>query len=160
MTQTNQNIRKAAAGAGVKLWQIADKLGYTDSYFSRLLRKELPEDKQAQIMQIIADLEQEAENSQIKKGHELRFVPGHDSNISEEQKEEISAYIDFLPEKRQENQDIVRCNECVNYHEYKDWDRYCQESFTTNECKMLKRDFGADGYCSLGRRKKAANETD
>ncbi len=61
MTQTNQNIRKAAAGAGVKLWQIADKLGYTDSYFSRLLRKELPEDKQAQIMQIIAELEQEAE---------------------------------------------------------------------------------------------------
>lgn len=32
MTQTNQNIRKAAAEAGVKLWQIADKLGYTDSY--------------------------------------------------------------------------------------------------------------------------------
>ena len=29
MTQTNQNIRKAAAEAGVKLWQIADKLGYT-----------------------------------------------------------------------------------------------------------------------------------
>ena len=45
----------------MKLWQIADKLGYTDSYFSRLLRKELPEDKQAQIMQIIAELEQEAE---------------------------------------------------------------------------------------------------
>ena len=42
MTQTNQNIRKAAAEAGVKLWQIADKLGYTDSCFSRLLRKELP----------------------------------------------------------------------------------------------------------------------
>ena len=45
----------------MKLWQIADKLGYTDSYFSRLLRKELPEAKQAQIMQIIAELEQEAE---------------------------------------------------------------------------------------------------
>ena len=33
--------------------------------------------------------------SQLKKGSELQFVPGHDSNISEEQKEEISAYIDF-----------------------------------------------------------------
>ena len=75
MTQTNQNIRKAAAEAGVKLWQIADKLGYTDSYFSRLLRKELPEDKQAQIMQIIADLEQEAENSQIKKGMNCGLCP-------------------------------------------------------------------------------------
>lgn len=100
MTQTNQNIRKAAAEAGVKLWQIADRMGIEDTHFSKLLRKELPEAKQAQIMQIIADLEQEAENSQIKKGHELRFVPGHDSNISEEQKEEISAYIDFLLEKR------------------------------------------------------------
>lgn len=60
MIQANQTIRRTAAGAGVKLWQIADKLGYTDSYFSRLLRKELPKDKQAQIMQIIAELEQEA----------------------------------------------------------------------------------------------------
>ena len=61
MNQANQAIRQTAAAKGVKLWQIADKLGYTDSYFSRLLRKELPEDKQAQIMQIIAELEQEAE---------------------------------------------------------------------------------------------------
>ena len=60
MTQANQKIRRTAAGAGVKLWQIAPRLGITDSYFSRLLRKELPEDKQAQIMKIIAELEQEA----------------------------------------------------------------------------------------------------
>lgn len=59
MTQANQKIRRAAAGAGVKLWQIADKLGITDSYFSRLLRKELPADKQADILRIIAELEQE-----------------------------------------------------------------------------------------------------
>ena len=48
MAQTNQTIRRTAAGAGVKLWQIADRMGYTDSYFSRLLRKELPEEKQAE----------------------------------------------------------------------------------------------------------------
>lgn len=60
MTQTNQTIRRTAAGAGVKLWQIADKLGITDSHFSRILRKELPEEKQSQIMQIIAKLEREA----------------------------------------------------------------------------------------------------
>ena len=59
MTQANQKIRKTAAGAGVKLWQIADKLGITDSYFSRLLRKEFPADKQAEILRIIAELEQE-----------------------------------------------------------------------------------------------------
>ena len=61
MTQANQKIRRTAAGAGVKLWQIANRLGITDSYFSRLLRKELPADKQAEIMHIIAELEQEAE---------------------------------------------------------------------------------------------------
>ena len=61
MTQANQKIRRTAAGAGLKLCQIANRLGITDSYFSRLLRKELPADKQAEIMQIIAELEQEAE---------------------------------------------------------------------------------------------------
>lgn len=61
MTQANQKIRRTASEAGVKLWRIADKLGYADSTFSRLLRKELPADKQAEIMQIIAELEQEAE---------------------------------------------------------------------------------------------------
>lgn len=59
MTQANQTIRQAAATAGVKLWRIADRLGYADSAFSRLLRKELPVDKQSQILQIISELEQE-----------------------------------------------------------------------------------------------------
>lgn len=60
MAQPNQTIRRTAAAAGVKLWQIADRMGYTDSYFSRLLRKELPKDKQAEALRIIAELEQEA----------------------------------------------------------------------------------------------------
>lgn len=60
MSKANQIIREKAKSAGVYLWQIADRLGMADTYFSRLLRKELPEDKQAQIMQIIAELEQEA----------------------------------------------------------------------------------------------------
>lgn len=60
MAQTNQKIRRTAATAGVKLWQIAERLGITDSYFSRLLRKEFPADKQTEILRIIAELEQEA----------------------------------------------------------------------------------------------------
>lgn len=60
MTQANQKIRRTAAAAGVKLWQIAERLGITDSYFSRLLRKEFPADKQEEILRIIAELEQEA----------------------------------------------------------------------------------------------------
>lgn len=61
MTETNQTIRRTAAGAGVKLWQIADRMGYTDVYFSKLLRKELPEDKQAEVMRIIDELAKGAE---------------------------------------------------------------------------------------------------
>ena len=37
----NNDIRLAAAGAGVCLWQIADALGIADNSFSRKLRKEL-----------------------------------------------------------------------------------------------------------------------
>lgn len=52
----NQDIRLEAAGAGVKLWQIAERLGFTDSYFSRKLRKELPAEKKAEIRAIIKEL--------------------------------------------------------------------------------------------------------
>lgn len=55
----NHDIKEAAKKAGIKLWQIADKLGINDSNFSRKLRKELnPEEKQ-KIFDIIADLENE-----------------------------------------------------------------------------------------------------
>ena len=59
MTQANQKIRRAAAGAGVKHWQSAERMGVNEFTFSRLLRKELPADKQADILRIIAELEQE-----------------------------------------------------------------------------------------------------
>lgn len=55
----NHDIKEAAKRAGVKLWQIADKLGINDGNFSRKLRKELnPEEKQ-KIFDIIADLQRE-----------------------------------------------------------------------------------------------------
>lgn len=41
--RANLDIRAKAKGAGVKLWEIADKLGITDSHFSRKLRHELPQ---------------------------------------------------------------------------------------------------------------------
>ena len=49
----NQDIRLEAAGAGVKLWEIAEALGITDSWFSRKLRQELPEEQKAEIRTII-----------------------------------------------------------------------------------------------------------
>ena len=56
---TNVEIRREAAGAGVKLWQIADKLGVTDSYFSRKLRKEFTNEEKEKIRAIIAELAKE-----------------------------------------------------------------------------------------------------
>lgn len=52
----NQDIKRTAAGAGVRLWQIADKLGVADCNFSRKLRHELPDEEKEKIFSIIAEL--------------------------------------------------------------------------------------------------------
>lgn len=57
----NSDIRTAAAKAGVWLWQIAERLGTTDSNFSRKLRRELPQEEKEKIFGIIDDLTKEAE---------------------------------------------------------------------------------------------------
>lgn len=56
---SNQDIRRTAAGAGVKLWQIADALGMADCSFSRKLRKELPQNEKKKIFSIIRQLAKE-----------------------------------------------------------------------------------------------------
>ena len=53
---TNREIKLAAAGAGVKLWQVADAMGIADCSLSRKLRRELPDEEKARILAIIADL--------------------------------------------------------------------------------------------------------
>lgn len=55
----NQDVRQAAAGAGVKLWQIAEALGLADFNFSRKLRRELPDEEKEKIFSIIRELSQE-----------------------------------------------------------------------------------------------------
>jgi hypothetical protein len=52
----NQDIRREASEAGVKLWQIAEALGMNDGNFSRRLRRELPDEEKAQIRAIISKL--------------------------------------------------------------------------------------------------------
>lgn len=56
----NQDIRQAAAGAGLRLWQIADALGIADCNFSRRLRRELPPEEKEKIFSIIQELAKEA----------------------------------------------------------------------------------------------------
>lgn len=55
----NHDIKEAAKRAGIKLWQIADKLGINDGNFSRKLRKELAPEEKQKIFDIIADLQRE-----------------------------------------------------------------------------------------------------
>ena len=55
----NQDIRRTAAGAGVKLWQIAEALGIADCSLSRKLRRELPPEEKKKIFSIIQELTQE-----------------------------------------------------------------------------------------------------
>ena len=52
----NQDIRNEVTNAGLKLWQIAEKLGINDGNFSRMLRKELSGEKKAEIRAIIEEL--------------------------------------------------------------------------------------------------------
>ncbi len=59
--QTNIDVRRTAAGAGVKLWQIAEALGMADCSLSRKLRRELPVEEKEQIFKIIDRLAKEVE---------------------------------------------------------------------------------------------------
>lgn len=54
--ETNLEIRNAIISNKVKKWQIAEKLGITDSNFSRLLRKELSLEQKEHIISIIEEL--------------------------------------------------------------------------------------------------------
>ena len=52
----NLDIKEAIREAGLKFWQVADRLGLNDGNFSRKLRKELPEEEKAKIRAIITEL--------------------------------------------------------------------------------------------------------
>ena len=52
-TVKNVKIREAAKANKLKLWQVAEGIGMLESAFSRMLRHELPERKQAEILEAI-----------------------------------------------------------------------------------------------------------
>lgn len=59
MKRANEDIRQAAQGKNIYLWQVAQRFGVSDSNFSRLLRQELPKEKKDRMFQIINDLSRE-----------------------------------------------------------------------------------------------------
>lgn len=54
--KNNMIIRYAAKQHGVRLWEIAEKLGVSDATFSRTLRRELPEPERDKILTIIKEV--------------------------------------------------------------------------------------------------------
>lgn len=56
---SNLDIRKAATNAGVKLWEIAEIYGISDTNFSKKLRRELPEPEKQKIFEIIEQIHSE-----------------------------------------------------------------------------------------------------
>ena len=59
---TNEEIKKYANRKHVYLWQIAKKLGVTDSTFSRKLRDEFDDETKSKILSIIDEIAREQEN--------------------------------------------------------------------------------------------------
>ena len=55
----NKEIRNAAGGYGLKLWQVAEAIGMNESAFSRKLRRELPQEEKQRILAAIDRLVQE-----------------------------------------------------------------------------------------------------
>lgn len=62
----NTDIRAAASEAGVKLWQIAEKLNINDGNFSRKLRREFSAEEKERIFAIIREIA-EAEEKQYEE---------------------------------------------------------------------------------------------
>lgn len=52
----NNDIKRKAKSKGVKLWEVAQKLGISDSNFSRKLRYELSIEEKNEILSIIDEL--------------------------------------------------------------------------------------------------------
>lgn len=61
--KANADIRTAAKSRGIRLWQIADKLGINDGNLSRKLRKELPQDEKQAIFKIIDTIAMQKEKA-------------------------------------------------------------------------------------------------
>lgn len=59
----NQDIRRAAAAAGIKLWQVAEAMGIADCSLSRKLRRELAPEEKERIFGIIESLGKEADGN-------------------------------------------------------------------------------------------------
>lgn len=59
--KANNDIRVAANTARVRLWEIADAIGLSDSSFSRKLRREFSNTEKVKILDVIENLRRQKE---------------------------------------------------------------------------------------------------
>lgn len=52
----NKDIREYIKSRKVPMWRVAERLGISDSSFSRMLRYEIAEEKKVEIRRIVDDL--------------------------------------------------------------------------------------------------------
>ena len=53
--EANRDIRDAIVEHGYFMWQIARKLGISDTYFTKIMREELPESEKRKILDVIIE---------------------------------------------------------------------------------------------------------
>lgn len=61
MLRANNDIRTALEKSGVKQWELAEKLGYNDSWFCVKMRKELTEREKLKCFSCIQEIAEEHE---------------------------------------------------------------------------------------------------
>lgn len=57
----NERVRAAAKQSGVRLWQLAERIGINDGNLSRRLRRELSDEEQERMISIIDEIAAEKE---------------------------------------------------------------------------------------------------
>lgn len=55
----NENVKGAARMARVPLWEIAERLGISESTMTRMLRRELTAEKQSELVEVIHTIARE-----------------------------------------------------------------------------------------------------
>lgn len=50
---TNKEVRAALFQTGVKQWELAEETGFSEAYFSRKLRRELPDEEQKKLIDMV-----------------------------------------------------------------------------------------------------------
>ena len=68
----NQDIRDAAKESGVRLWELARKVGFSYNYFIVKLRHELSADEKTKLFTLIKEIAHERDLSEQEKRNELR----------------------------------------------------------------------------------------